>query len=351
MFTAVTHKMTDSKEYRQETTLSIIVPAYNVEEYIEECLESIVQQTASPDEVILVNDGSTDSTFSILKYYADSAKFRLITTSNHGLGSARNLGLALATSEFIHFLDSDDILHKTFVETFKDSVYEQPDVDLFLFNSSVINYHEDSIIRRTDITRKLTGVFSREDRLITKLSDLDGGSTSACMYVSRASLWSRHRLRFLPIVHEDEPIFYPLLAYSRKVICFDGFIYYYRMRPESLTNSAYSLDKLLGLRRAIDELISFMQRERELVAPEITAWNSKIANLLYIHTSVAEVLNQPYYWSVILRMYALYPCTFLTSKLSYMLLPREVRKLIQKLPHNWKSKCSFLANCWHTQRS
>lgn len=93
--------------------ISVIIPAYNAEKYLAECLESVKNQTFSDFEVIIVNDASTDSTAEIAqRFAAQDPRFKLLQlSSNHGLSGARNRGLSNATGEFITFLDSDDCLY------------------------------------------------------------------------------------------------------------------------------------------------------------------------------------------------------------------------------------------------
>lgn len=91
--------------------ISVIVPVYNVEEYLEECLESIRKQTYQDIEVILVNDGSTDDSQAICEHFCQTDKrFRLINQENQGQSIARNRGVAESTGELIVFIDSDDIV-------------------------------------------------------------------------------------------------------------------------------------------------------------------------------------------------------------------------------------------------
>lgn len=93
--------------------VSIIIPAYNQEKYISECLNSVIKQTLTDWECIVVNDGSTDSTKEIVLSYADHyPKIRMIEQSNKGLSSARNTGLRQAKGAYIQFLDSDDAISK-----------------------------------------------------------------------------------------------------------------------------------------------------------------------------------------------------------------------------------------------
>ena len=90
--------------------LSIIVPVYNAEEWLKECLDSLVAQTIDDFEVILVDDGSTDRSFDICREYAEKdSRFRLIRQDNQGAAAARNTGLGAAQGEFVGFIDSDDM--------------------------------------------------------------------------------------------------------------------------------------------------------------------------------------------------------------------------------------------------
>src|SRR5918911_2171312 len=91
--------------------ISVVVPIYNVERYLVECLESVAAQTVADLEVVMVDDGSTDGSAAIARSFADrDARFRLVTQPNGGLGNARNTGVAAATGAFLAFLDSDDVL-------------------------------------------------------------------------------------------------------------------------------------------------------------------------------------------------------------------------------------------------
>lgn len=100
-----------SSEPSEKPTLSVVVPVYNVEDYLAECLDSVLVQPYDDVEVVLVDDGSTDSSGEIARRYADThPRFRLVRQANAGLGAARNAGVAAATGEYLTFLDSDDRL-------------------------------------------------------------------------------------------------------------------------------------------------------------------------------------------------------------------------------------------------
>ena len=109
--------------------ISVIVPVYNVEEYLEECLESIRQQTYTDIEVILVNDGSTDSSKEICERFCQAdSRFRLINQENQGQSVARNRGVKESVGQFIMFVDSDDVINTNVLEVLLP--YMKTDVDI-----------------------------------------------------------------------------------------------------------------------------------------------------------------------------------------------------------------------------
>lgn len=96
----------------EKELISVIIPVYNVEKYLEACLESVTNQTYRNIEIILVNDGSTDSSSSICKNYLEKdARIKLVEKTNGGLSDARNAGMEIATGSYFTFIDSDDIVH------------------------------------------------------------------------------------------------------------------------------------------------------------------------------------------------------------------------------------------------
>ncbi|MDL2276837.1 glycosyltransferase [Breznakia sp. OttesenSCG-928-G09] len=101
--------------------VSVIVPFYNVQDYIEKCLQSLKEQTLDDIEFILVDDGSPDSSIEIVRKYLGDSRFKLYTKKNGGLSDARNYGMSYATGEYIAFLDSDDYVEKTMYQ----ELYEQ----------------------------------------------------------------------------------------------------------------------------------------------------------------------------------------------------------------------------------
>ena len=101
--------------------ITVIIPVYNVEDYINECLDSVIRQTHVHSEILIVNDGSTDASREICKFYAGKYEnVKLIDQENQGQASARNTGLDLASGDFIAFVDSDDYISEHMLATLHD---------------------------------------------------------------------------------------------------------------------------------------------------------------------------------------------------------------------------------------
>ncbi len=124
----------DNFEYK----VSVIVPVYNVDKYVAECLDSIINQTISHDlmEVLVINDGSTDNSLDICKEYADLFPFiKLYSKKNEGLSATRNFGIKRAIGKYLMFIDSDDSIAPETIQAvtdFFDTVYEEVDLVTYL---------------------------------------------------------------------------------------------------------------------------------------------------------------------------------------------------------------------------
>ena len=124
------------------TKISVIIPVYNVEKYLSECLDSIVNQTLKEIEIICVNDGSTDNSLSILKEYAfKDNRIKIINKENEGQGYARKVGLDSATGKYILFCDSDDYYAEltAFEKLYNCAEDKETDLVTFDFFRLVIN--------------------------------------------------------------------------------------------------------------------------------------------------------------------------------------------------------------------
>jgi glycosyltransferase involved in cell wall biosynthesis len=237
--------MIDSKP-----TISIVVPAYNVDRYIDAALESVLSQTDSFHEVIVVDDGSTDATSLRLKEYANYPRVHIIRTCNRGLGAARNEGVKHATGEYIYFFDSDDILPPQFVTTIHAMLRETPDLDLIFFSGEIF-FEEDfcnsdeTMVSMHEFYRDLSGLYSSGLDAVAAMLQTGKFSPSACLYVSRRMLWEDD-LAFKSIIHEDDELILRLCARARITCILDQVLYRRRIRNGSIMSTKITRRNAVG---------------------------------------------------------------------------------------------------------
>lgn len=228
---------------------SIIVPVYNVEQYLQQCLDSILGQSSADTEIILVNDGSTDRSPAMCDAYADKdARVRVIHKKNGGLSSARNAGLELAEGEYIIFLDSDDWLEPDFAQRIDECLKgssEPPDAVLV----TVRAYNEQTNTSQLQLysfpkERTLTGV--EAFRLLYNDHAFWG---AAWQFVVKRSFLTGKQLRFIDgIFHEDERYTPELILSAGSIVWCEGAVYVNRSgRANSIINS-------LNIKKEFDKL-------------------------------------------------------------------------------------------------
>lgn len=213
-------------------SISIIIPAFNVEKYLGAALDSIKAQDQLPDEVILIDDGSTDRTLEIAKSYHFPIPYQVVSIQNGGQGNARNLGVSLASSEYIYFFDSDDLLTKNCVSTLKKQINSNQYPDILLFSGDSFNDSEYQGERWVNYRRGFSGTFSRTE-FLDKASTHKALFCQPCLYVSRKSLWGPQGLAFEASYLEDEALFFPLLFSCHTFVVFDEVLFLRRNRAGS----------------------------------------------------------------------------------------------------------------------
>lgn len=223
--------------------LSVILPVYNCEKYVRECLESLQSQTLEGIEVIVVNDGSTDSTSSICRSYRERwPGLRLIEKQNGGLGSARNAGLSVATGEYVGFVDSDDWVEATMYGRLYE-IAKTHDCDIVLC-SAYRNWSEKLPAQFRG------GLFDRRQireeifpRLLGVLSERSGRSVlrwSNWVRIYRRRLVERCGIRFGEAFRrsQDLPFTFECTIQAERYFHLDGeYLYHNRVNPESLSRS------------------------------------------------------------------------------------------------------------------
>lgn len=238
--------------------LSIIVPIYNVELYLDECLRSLQSQRLDNFEVLMVDDGSTDGSAEIARAWAATDhRFRLIQQPNQGLGAARNTGIAAAAGRYIAFVDSDD---RADVDAFKTMVATLDRTGSDMATGNVRRFNS-SGSWQAPIAE---GIFGKE-RLQTHVSEYREllRDLLACNKVIRRDFWERHHLRFpVGVFYEDLPTIIPAHLKASKVDVVTATACLWRVREagdSSITQSRYldskhTLDRVAAV-SAVSDLI------------------------------------------------------------------------------------------------
>lgn len=221
--------MTESQG--KQPLISVIVPVYNVAEYLPECVDSIINQTYKNLEIILVDDGSTDACPDICDEYAKrDSRIRVIHKKNGGLSDARNAGLDICTGEWIGFVDSDDYIARDMYEKLYASAVEvQADVSVcqsIKDKNGKLSYYK---------YKRETEVLSSMEEMINRMFCGGTQTISACLKLYRKTIFSN--LRF-PVgkTNEDAFLILSILEKISKMVIIPHALYYYRLRIGSITN-------------------------------------------------------------------------------------------------------------------
>lgn len=234
--------------------LSIVIPIYNVRDYLASCIDSVLLPECEDYEIVLVNDGSTDDSGRIAAAYAARCpeKVRLITTENGGLGAARNVGLEHANGDFVFFLDSDDKLAEGALAEILAEL--TPDRDMLIFDFLSVN-PDGSVIEHMAGCGK-TGAVS-----LAEYPDLLLAYPSGCNKICRRSLFLDSGIRFPGRVwYEDLRTIPKLYTLTDRIFAAGKAWYLYLLRPGSITNSA-KLQRNLEIIDAVDDLLGYYREK------------------------------------------------------------------------------------------
>lgn len=214
--------------------ISVIVPIYNVEEYLDECLTSITRQTYDNLEIILVNDGATDGSGDICeRWKAKDSRIQVIHQENGGLSKARNRGLGVAKGEYISFVDSDDFIHPQMYERMLNAL-EKTNADMAICREYA--FRDGEKIDADQIYEDGPVAIENQEQLLLHFCDeFSGLVTWAWNKLYRKPLLDN--LLFEPDTIQEDILFSVLVA-SRvtKVARLDERLYYYRQRQSSIMN-------------------------------------------------------------------------------------------------------------------
>lgn len=210
--------------------LSIIIPVYNVEKYIQRCIQSCLEQDIplTDYELIIVNDGTPDNSMQIVeKYLNNEYNIKIINRENGGLSAARNTGIINSSGEYVMFLDSDDWLEKNSLSIIKKQLlFLKPDILMICAGDQI----DGKMVRRQkyDNTNLLSGIEVLKDRI----------SPCAPFSIINKNLLDKYEIRFLEgIFHEDSEFTPRLFYYAKKVSKINDIVYCVYQNPLSITRT------------------------------------------------------------------------------------------------------------------
>lgn len=255
--------------------VSIIIPVYKVEDYLSACIDSVLAQTYSNIEIILVDDGSPDDCGKICDRYATAyPQIIALHKTNGGLSDARNAGMQVAKGDYLMFVDSDDLLPPNAVQILLNLALSE-DAEL------VIGAHD----RFEEIVAPPTTAASAHLLLSSTEAMVD-------MFRNGCSAWARLYRREIHdgisypvgIINEDEAIVLQILERCHRVVKTEKNVYHYRCRPESITTTSFSLKKLAWKEHCAANLRYVREHHPEVVPDAAARYRS---GLLWSLTEIA----------------------------------------------------------------
>lgn len=210
--------------------LTVIVPAYNVEKYIEKCLESLVNQTYRDVEILVINDGSTDNTKKIIKKYEKKYKnLKLLNKENGGLSSARNFGLQNTKTEYVTFVDGDDYLELNAYEVIMKKVEEEK-ADIGIYNLKKIYPNK---IVNSKLSKRIYYKKDSLKQIFSKSKEID---VIVCNKIFRINIIVKNRIYFENKAYfEDTGFIFRYLYFVKKISLQDLPLYNYIQHNNSIT--------------------------------------------------------------------------------------------------------------------
>lgn len=229
-------------EKKKNIKVSIIVPVYNIQEYVDDCVESLIHQTYKNIEIILVDDGSTDNSGAICDSYKEKDnRIQVIHQENGGLSQARNIGISLATGDYVVFVDGDDIVSLELVRI-AVSLIEKNECNILFwkyakFLDTAPIFNNDDVI----LNDRVVSVIDCLERLI--------------LHKMNEAVWNGIYSRNIiidekfPVNKQNEDVFwkYKIIMKGINITCIDNLLYFYRIRSGSIVHSPFSWKKFDSL--------------------------------------------------------------------------------------------------------
>ena len=291
--------------------VSVVVPIYNVQQYLPQCLDSLVNQQYKNLEIICVNDGSTDDSLTILeKYKQRDDRIIVISQPNKGLSAARNTGLKQVTGEFVIFVDSDDWLELDAI-SLMSQIFKTPEIDFLCFGTQIHTESNDEKASYYGRTYPKSRIVSTKSHWITKIN------VSAWSKIYRAQFLKNNRLLFPEgLYYEDIAFYWNCISFARSIALSDNILYNYRIRSNSIMGKSYVKKRGMAIHHIYEldhiyqfwRINNFLNSNKDLFRFLVEKYVQ--AGWKYVHDEdkakyISEVKTYAQYWGIEPKRYTL----------------------------------------------
>ena len=314
-------------------TLTIVIPVYNAEKFLEKCLESILKQRTDNFKILLINDGSKDSSPSICENHAKKYNFiKVIHQENKGVSSARNLGLSNVDTDFLFFMDADDMLTDNAVEIIQKTIDSNPKISLFTFEYFTIDNDDQFLFETPSITE---GNYSRKDFITTYYPVVKTLPYAPWRHVFNTNFLKENNLQFDSniIAGEDAYFYIQTSKLAKNIFYSNEKIIQYRLGQN------YGKKKFLkpAYVKSIYTIAERIFHEDEKYLADIIA-NQYPSNMLYIekleHKKDRELALNSIDWNIMKASKGKFNKMFITSyKILGFNLTMKLVGIVRKIKH------------------
>lgn len=277
----VAHIKDKEKKPMTSEKISIIVPVYNAENYLRRCIDSILEQTYTNFELLLINDGSTDGSAKILEEVKESdSRIRVVHKKNEGVSATRNLGLKLVTGDYITFIDSDDFVDKLYLEVLYKSLTEN-DADIASGNFASFNEERQAFLFFTTDETYFEKVYSPQEWLDQENNPrhnlfLTVIFTPFKLY--KRELWENIEYS-VGRVREDDAIIHKLYLRCQRISFVNSAIYFYSQHEDSLSKTVMQKDIATMISNA-EERIALMAAMNYDISEHVKSYHKRLEKCL-----------------------------------------------------------------------
>lgn len=274
--------------------VSIIIPVYNKEEYLTECLNSVTNQTLTEIEIICINDGSTDNSLELLEQYKQKDnRIKIYSYSNHGPGFARNKGLDKSTGKYIAFVDADDWIEENTLEYLYNAAIED-DSDLVLFNA--LEHYPDKTKKRTYYSHEIEKPFNWMQYPDIVMNNY----LIVCTKLHKKDLINEHQIKFSEKELFEDVYFHISSVIYAKRITYVNKIFYHYIRLNSNNrqfNSIRTIKSSIFL-STLDDIKTLLINERIYENLETNYMKFKLTELKNLFNNVNSADKEEFYYKL-----------------------------------------------------